>query len=638
MDIHPVRIYRYLRNGLSWRLRRLLGDPLVDRIIVKLAQRWRPLLKNAVFIGITGSCGKTTTKQLLLGILSRAGRPLGNPASLNAFPEVAKTLLRVRPRHTSCVVELSEDRPSVMDAPLALLQPSIGIVTLIGNDHWSAFSSRDGIAEEVAKLVACLPATGTAVLNADDELVLAMAANRACKRITYGVSPRAQLRAESINSAWPDRLALTLVWGAERVRVPTQLCGSHWIPSVLGAIGGGLATGVPLLECAEDIAGVAPFEGRMQPVLTAAGVTFIRDDFKAPLWTVDSCFEFLKAARAKRKLLVIGTLSDCGSGTAQKYEKVARRAQDIADLTIFVGPWASHVLKARKPGSEDALCVFRNVRDAAEYIAAHTREGDLVLLKGTNKQDHLLRIILARTEGVACWRDDCKRDSFCDACPHLTKASGSPVLMGSGHISAGAAPRIPPPALRPIEADETVIVGLGNSESRYSGTPHNIGYEVVEQLAVSLQLKWKETPEVWIARGLAQDRSVCLVKIRGTMNLVGAGLKWLSESLSFDPGQCILVHDDLDRPLGSVRTRLSGGAGGHRGVASILEAFQSDGFRRVKVGVGQAAAKLNRVEYVLTAFDAASRSALDPAICVAKVRTLELVERSQRFGRQSGRP
>jgi len=616
--------YTHLRDALNWRLRKLLGDRIVDRMLVKSAQRWRPMLKKPVFIGITGSAGKTTTKELLLGMLSHKGKVIGNSESLNKVEEVAKTILSVRPTHDFCVSELSAHKPDSLDESLTLLQPSIGIVTLIANDHWGAFNSRDAIAQEKGKLVASLPSTGTAVLNADDELVCAMAKNCAARVITYGISVNAEIRAENISAVWPDRLELTLVRGTERMKVRTQLCGSHWVPSVLAAIGGGLAAGMSLDECVEGIANVAPFEGRMQPVTTRDGVTFIRDDFKAPLWTVDSCFEFMKAARARRKIIVIGMLSDYGSESAgKKHEKVARRAQEIADITIFVGPWASSVLKARRLGGEDALRVFSHVRDAAEYINTNTREGDLVLLKGTNKQDHLLRIIMARTGGVACWRDDCKRDSFCNQCFLRTKPSGTPASVPT-KIALDTTSPVTPSGQHTIDPNEQVIIGLGNPGTEYVGTPHNIGYEVVDHLAASLGLTWNMTPEAWIARGSSQGRRVCLVKIRVAMNLTGAGLKRLSESMAFGPEQCILVYDDLDIPLGSMRTRLSGSAGGHRGVASILEAFQTDAFRRVKVGVGQTGTKLNRVEYVLIAFDAASRAAAGLAISAAQARVVEM--------------
>ena len=624
MRLSPVTMYKRVRHALRWRLRRLVSPRSRDRAVVTIARCWRSLLRKPTFIGITGSAGKTTTKELLTGVLSHKWPGIGCQDSLNELPEIATTLLRVRPTHEFCVAEMSEDRPGVLDASLALLKPSVGIVTVVGNDHWSAFKSRDAIAREVRKLVHYLPATGTAVLNIDDPLVGPMAQDCRAKVISYGTSPEAELRAETIESGWPDRLQLTVVLGEERIRVQTQLCGSHWVPSVLGAIAGGLAMGMTLRECATGIARIAPYDGRMQPVTTPNGVTFIRDDFKAPLWTVDACLDFMRSARATRKILVIGTLSDCGTGAPGKYVNVAKRAQDVADVTIFVGAWASHVLKARRPGREDALRVFLDVRDAAHYVRENTRAGDLVLLKGTNKRDHLLRIVMASADGIACWRSDCKRYSFCNACPDRNTPSGAAGLSGSMPFP-GAAPRAPRPPLMVVESDEPVLVGLGNPGPKYMGTPHNLGYEVVGQLAASLGLTWIETPEAWIARGSCQDRTICLLKLRTAMNLSGATLKALSEAMGFSPGQCILVQDDLDMAIGSVRTRLSGGAGGHRGVASILEAFQTDAFRRIKVGVGQAAARINRVEYVLTPFDATSRLAIEPAIRTAQARALEML-------------
>ena len=286
MRLTPLDILVRLSGALLWRVRRLTGDDLVDRIIVKMAPHWRPFLKKPLFIGVTGSVGKTTTKELLLGILSRSGRGVGTIGSLNNLDATAQAMLRLRPSDNFFAAELSEDKPGLMDEQLALLQPSVGIVTVVGDDHSSKEYPREAIASEMCKLIASLPATGTAVLNADDTLVLAMATKTTARVITYGLSPNAELRAEEISSVWPERLQMTLVRGSERVKLSTQLCGTHWVPSVLGAIGGGLAARMTLDECAKGIAGVAPFDGRMQPVTTSDGITFIRDDYKAPLWTV----------------------------------------------------------------------------------------------------------------------------------------------------------------------------------------------------------------------------------------------------------------------------------------------------------------------------------------------------------------
>ena len=612
------------RDAVAWRVHKLLGDHLVYGALLAGARRWRQMLRRPVFIGVAGSAGKTTTKELLLGLLAHKGMGVGNIGSFNNVEEIAKALLRARPSHDFFVTELSEDRPGAMDQPLALTQPSVGIITVFEDDHRAAFDSRQAVAAEMGKLVAALPVAGTAVLNADDPMVLAMATRCIAKVITCGVSPAAELRAQHISSVWPDRLEMMVEHGGERVRLRTQLCGTHWVPSVLGAIGGGLAVGRTLEECAQGIASVAPFDGRMQPVTMTDGVTFIRDDFKAPLWTLDACFEFMRTARAARKIMVIGELSDVGPEKGKKYARAAAQAQDVADLTVFVGHWSSSVLKARKVGAEGELNAFVHVQEAAQYINSISRPGDLVMLKGTNKQDHLARIPLSRSGEVNCWRDDCRRVSFCNQCSERMSPSGAP--QGLSPLPAKAIPGTAASDIFSVAPDEQVIVGLGNPEPRYAGTPHNIGYEVVDQIATCHGLSWTAVPDAWITRGSSQGEAVCLLKIATPMNSSGTGLRQLSQRMRFKPEQCLLVFDDLAMPLGSVRTRLSGGAGGHRGVASILEAFQTDAFRRVKVGVGQAAAGLSRIEYVLKPYAVEDRSTVEDAIVTAQARVLELIK------------
>ena len=614
--------FNRLSDAAAWRVRRLLGDGRIDRAWVAVARRWRPALKRPVFIGVTGSAGKTTTKELLFGILSAHRKGVASPGSLNVLPEVAKTVMRVRPNHDFCVVELSEAAPGVMVEHLGLLSPSIAIVTVVQSDHVTAFGSIDGLAEEMSRLVEALPSSGTAVLNADDPRVFAMSARCHCNVLTYGMSPHAQLRAEDITSVWPDRLQMTLLWQGERVPLKTQLCGAHWLAAVLGAVGGALATGLTLQECVLAMANLPSFEGRMQPLATPEGVTFIRDDYKAPLWTLDACFDFMKTAQAKRKIIVIGELSDVVSKKAAKFANAARLSQEVADITVFVGPWASSALKARRPDVEGNLRMFAHVRDAAEFINAISQAGDLILLKGSVKQDHLHRIILARSKDIACWRDDCDRNMFCSECSERMKPSGAVLLQQHPVMAAN----IPSTALVTLHDSEQVVVGLGNPAAQYANTPHNIGYAVVDQLAQSLGLEWIAMPGVLFARGGVQGHGICLIKVNANMNLIGAELKKLADEMAFHPAQCILVYDDLDLPLGTVRTRLSGSAGGHRGVASILEAFQTDGFKRVKVGVGQTNSSVSKIEYVLKPFDAASGEAVAKAVAVAVARLLEIAK------------
>jgi UDP-N-acetylmuramoyl-tripeptide--D-alanyl-D-alanine ligase len=612
--------YNRLRDMLAWR-----AVAVRHFITLTAAKFWRNILKKPTFIAVTGSAGKSTTKELLQGMLSAKLHGKVNPSSFNQLFDVGRTILGARPTDDFCLMEMSANWPGYLDKPLALFQPTISIVTVVADDGLTAFRSREGVAKEKVKLIEALPENGIAILNVDDALVAAMASKCKGRVITYGLSEGTEIRAQDISAAWPDRLSMTIVRGNERILIRTQLCGTHWVPSVLAAIAAATAMGLTLQECADGIAKVEPFVARMQPVITADNVTFIRDDWKAPVWTLNSCFEFMQAARAKRKILVIGTLADYPGSATKEYARVARQVIDIADHVIFIGQWAAAALRVQVPGQRATLRAFSRVRDASDYVNSILQPGDLVLLKGTTKQDHLLRIILARSAPFLCWRDDCKINIyFCDVCPQRTVASGAaptpvPVNMipelsiREGNDNSGAVAR-----------QWQTIVGLGNPDAAFASTPHNVGYRSVEAIAALLNLTWESSDAAMIALGQWKDRNICLIKLKSPMNLSGAALKSVNEKYPVDPINSILVFDDLDLPLGTVRTRLRGSAGGHRGVASILDAFQSDTFRRVKIGVGRPGENVNTAEYVLTPFPEIDRDAVDKAIEGARERALAL--------------
>ena len=610
-------------KAIAWRI----GGPVERvvwaircRLLYCLAFLYRPWLRRTAFVGITGSAGKTTTKDLLASILESRWKGVKGPGSFSFPYNIARIVLGTRVSDAYCVTEIVLYSEFRIDLSLALFRPTLGIVTNIGYDHMSAYGGRDGIVREKSKLIRALPPGGIAVLNADDPLVLGMREHFTGRTVTYGLGEGAMLRGEAVQASWPDRLSLTVSWNGESVRVKTRLCGSHWTSAVLAALAAGVAMGVPLTTAAEAVSKVEPYDGRMQPVTTPDDITFIRDDFKGPLWTLDASIEFMRSARATRKIMVIGELSDVGSAKAEKYGKAASQALDAVDIAVFAGPWASGAFNVRRKGREEALQVFNAVYDAARYINSVAHAGDLILLKGTARQDHLQRIILARSGNIACWRDDCDRVMFCDACPERGRPSGRVVQALTNPSHAISSP-IPFPALQPGAA---IVIGLGNPGGKYDGTPHNVGFACVDRLAVSLALTWETLPEAWIARGMVDERPICLVKVRQYMNLTGGVLKQLATELVFTPAQCILVFDDLDLPLGTVRRKMAGSAGGHRGVASVLEAFQTDAFRRVKIGVGKEGTKPNRASYVLSPFDASDDEAVERSLAAAAALVSEM--------------
>lgn len=380
-----------------------------------LAARYRPLLARTTFVGVTGSCGKTTTKNLVAAVLARRGRVTLTPGTHNAGHWVPRTLLSARPGDAYYVQEFGAMGPGSLDAPIALVRPRVAVVTNVGGDHRSAFRDIELTAAEKRKLVEAVPADGIAVLNADDPRVLGMAGACRGRVITFGVAQAADVRAERVTSVWPAHLSFVVRHGAESAIVGTRFNGVHFAHACLAAIATGLALGVPLEDAVAAVSEVEPWPGRLSEV-TVDGVTFIRDEVKSPLWTVAPALDFLRTAQASRRVAVIGTISDFPGAMSRAYSSAARLALDAADEVIFVGRQAERAAGARSHPRGAELRMFTTPREASAYLARTLRPGDLVLLKGSQRADHLLRLIQARRDEVVCWRANCHRLKFCDQC------------------------------------------------------------------------------------------------------------------------------------------------------------------------------------------------------------------------------
>ncbi len=395
---------------------KLWAKPLYRQRLIRLATRYRTYLDGVVVVGVTGSCGKTTTKDLTAAVLARRFVGTHSRDTNNGAYAAARTLLATAPWMDFCVAELGTGGPGTLDRSLAVARPRVGVVLNVRSDHRQAFQTLEATAAEKGRLVDVLPPEGTAVLCADDPRVLAMARRCAGRVLTFGLSPTADVRGEDVTGTWPDRLAFRAASGAESVGVQTRLCGTHWLPSVLAALAVGRVLGVPLAEGARAVGAVEPFRGRMQPVELGDGVTFIRDDFKAAVSSLPAALEFLRAARAPRKILVLGTLRHFEGTAAETYAAAARDGLLAADRVFLVGPNSVHGLSARRDPADQRVRAFDTVRDVAYFLREFLQSGDLVLLKGHYREDHLTRIVLHRRGAVACWRAACGRGIFCESC------------------------------------------------------------------------------------------------------------------------------------------------------------------------------------------------------------------------------
>lgn len=561
--------------------------------LVKLAPSYRALLlRRVVFIGVTGSCGKTTTKELTGAILATRFRGQMSSATHNAPPHLDRAVLRVKPWDDFCLLELSPaDKAGkrVFDRVLRLVRPQIGVVTIIGTDHIKVFHSIEAIAAEKGKLIAALPPHGTAVLNFDDPNIRDMQSLCAGRVISYGLAQDAMLRADQVRASWPEPLSFTLCYEGRSYPVRTQLYGAHFVSCVLAAVAVGLALDVPLAAALVAVGTVPPFGGRMQPVDHPAGFTFIRDDYKASLWSIPAALQFVKEARAPRKFVVIGTISDTTGTSSSAYVTVARQALEVADRVIFVGRLSSKCLKAKRHPRDEALKAFYSVETAAQHLRSCLQAGDLVLLKGSDVD----RLDVIVTESMR------PQDAVASE-PMDLPSTDSPERL-------------------------QVVVGLGNAGEEYDETPHNVGHRVLDLLASILGAVWRQEADAMVARVTHGDRSFYFLKPLTAMNVIGPALLRTGQRLGFGSANCILVHDDIDLSLGSVRVRERAGDAGHRGVRSVLESFRTDEVRRVRIGVGRPVQGKQSRHYVLATYSPAERSVIDEVCAKAADRVLELL-------------
>lgn len=578
----PESLLTRLKKALAWRIK-----PLRERIVLARAHAHRRRLNQTIFLGVTGSAGKTTTKDLAVAILQQAGPTTGNPKSLNYLLDVALLLLQVKRSDRFTVVEIAASGPNTLDGKLALTRPHVGALTVVQRDHIKNFDSLEAIAEEKGKLIFALPTDGTAVLNIDDPLVRKIGERATANRLWFGTLPEADIRLVSATSVYPEPLILELEYQGRRHTCTTSLHGTHLATATLAAIGMGIAVGIPMEQCIKALAAVTTTDGRMQIITDMRGVTFIRDDFKAPYWSFQPALDYLKNASAKRKVAVIGTLSDYSLSASKLYPKVARNAMEAADLTVFVGPHAMRALKSRRNENDRSIIGFTETEDAHHFLESELREGDLVLLKGSNRADHLVRLFLARRQPVTCWTRGCGYNRFCDVCPKLNQPSIVPPLAAPASTRGkDDIPQMQSSTVPSRYSDAWFVVGLGNEGAKYKGTPHNIGFEVVDRLADRLGGKWSRDAEGETCEVQVGGERVVLLKPGTAINLCGEVIARVAARGGIMRERFIVIHDDNDLPLGDARVKRDGSDGGHKGLRSVISAFRNSGFMvRVRVGV-----------------------------------------------------
>ena len=388
LDLNPRPTVVDARHKIDATLLTQVAPPVLIRVeetlpaLQTIAGHWRA--RHAVkTIGVTGSVGKTTTKESIAAVLSQRYETLKSEGNLNNEIGLPLTLLRLEPRHQRAVLEMGMYAQGEIAALAALARPSIGVVTNVGPSHLSRLGSLEAVADAKAELVEALPADGVAILNADDPFVRAMAERTAATVFTYGLDHSADLWADHVESLGLDGISFWLHYAGEALFVKVPLLGRHSVHTALAAAAVGLVDG---LTWQEILDGLQDPKGQLRLVVVPGinDSTLLDDTYNASPASMLAALNLLADLNG-RKIAVLGDMLELGDFEAEGHEKVGVRAAAVVDHLVAVGRLGRSIGEAAlQAGLSEAQVHFAADNAAAiEILRRIIEPGDMVLVKGS---------------------------------------------------------------------------------------------------------------------------------------------------------------------------------------------------------------------------------------------------------------
>lgn len=334
-------------------------------------------------VGVTGSNGKTTTKQMITAVLGGAPEVLYNPGNLNNLIGLPLTLLRLDSSHRRVVLEMGMNAPGEIARLAEIAAPRVGVVTNVHPVHLEGLGSIEAIAAAKAELVAALPDDGTAVLNADDPLVWKMHQRTRARCLTFGMVANADVRIAEV-AASAGRSLVTLLLGQQTLRVHLQRPGSHNAYNAAAAAAVGWAQGLSGAEIVSRLEAVEWPALRMELVAAASGQVLI-DCYNANPRSVQAALQALRQQAAGRPMAaLLGDMLELGPDSALLHQQVAQAAarQGVHWLCAF-GQLMSEATAAARQAGVERVQPCRDVEEAAGWLSERLRQGYWVLVKGS---------------------------------------------------------------------------------------------------------------------------------------------------------------------------------------------------------------------------------------------------------------
>ena len=358
----------------------LVDDPLtaLQTLATAVRRHW-----NKRVVAITGSAGKTTTKEAVAEVLRARFHVLRSHGNLNNEFGMPLQLLKLQPEHEIAVVEMGMSHAGEIAALAHIAHPDWGIVTNVGSAHAQNFPDGSaGIARAKYELVQGLPSSGVAFLNCDDPYVAQFGRDFRGRSIYYGVGPCADPRASQIEELGAAGVRFQVTAGEERAVVTLALLGRHNVWNAMAAIATGLEAGMPLAECAAAVARLQPPDKRGE-MLTIGGATLINDCYNSNPEALKSMIATLAAMPASRRILVAGEMLELGPDAERLHADCGRAAAERGiDLIVGVRGNAQSLVEGARAAGAQAIFVT-SPQEAGQWLKDELKPGDTVLLKAS---------------------------------------------------------------------------------------------------------------------------------------------------------------------------------------------------------------------------------------------------------------
>jgi len=350
----------------------------------KIAYFWRRKLTVRV-IGITGSVGKSTTKELVAEVLDQRYRTLKNPGNLNNEIGLPLTVLGLSEGHEIAVLEMGFYVPGEIAFLCDLALPQVGVITNVGTVHAERAGSQEAIARGKAELIQALPPSpeGVAILNYDDPLVREMAKQTQARTFFYGLDPKADIWADEVDGLGLDGIRLRLHYGTETIHLRVPLIGRHSVHTVLRAAAVGLVEGLTWHEIVSGLRS-SRSQLRLVAVRTKSGALVLDDTYNASPESTIAALNLLEELDGRR-IAVLGDMLELGQYERRGHEMVGARAAEVVDELITVGERGRIIATAALQAGlkETAIIEIEDSEQAAQFLVDRLSEQEVVLIKGS---------------------------------------------------------------------------------------------------------------------------------------------------------------------------------------------------------------------------------------------------------------